>query len=100
LILGVHFDLQIQGENGSLNMFKIQLVDFAGISSSFAHKEKMGERGAPTVGPNDFLFGIDISSSFAHKEIEVLKFLESLGEQRKMKSINGVIQVEDILDRG
>jgi hypothetical protein len=70
-------------------MFKIQLVDYAGR-----------ETGAPTVGPNVFLFGIDIGSSLAHKEIEVLKFLESLGGQRKMKSINGVIQVEDILDRG
>jgi hypothetical protein len=36
----------------------------------------------------------------AQKEIEILKFLKSLGGQWEMKSINGVIQVEDILDRG
>jgi hypothetical protein len=35
----------------------------------------------------------------AQKEIEILKFLKSLGGQWEMKSINGVIQLEHILFR-
>jgi hypothetical protein len=69
-------------------MFKIQLVDFAGR-----------ETDAPTVGPYVLLSGIDIGSSLAQKEIEILKFLKSLGGQWEMKSINGVIQLEHILFR-
>jgi hypothetical protein len=68
------------------NVFKIQLVDFAGR-----------EMGAPTVGPCFLLFEIHGGFCLDHKEIQFLKVLKSLGGQREIKSINVVIQLEDIL---